>query len=219
MGLRLFHISLLERESQLITTRKLTILFICAPLFAYAQVYKCKQPDGSTTFQDQECPSGATSSQIESKSKNTHPTSESLQKFGLDASCQQELNSAANNCGPTLDVALKQCLREKLSSPCWDQIAAPPSVKRDSACMQEAQAANCIPQATLATQQCMQRTLSAKCNQQRMTAEARIEKSRTACDPQINRWREEVRSCGDKGKTQDEQWKCISQVQKPVCDQ
>lgn len=39
-------------------------LLMCAPLIAQAQVNKCKQPDGSLTFQDFPCPSGTVSSKI-----------------------------------------------------------------------------------------------------------------------------------------------------------
>lgn len=40
------------------------LLLVCVPLFAHAQAYKCKQPNGSVSFQDQPCPTGATSSTI-----------------------------------------------------------------------------------------------------------------------------------------------------------
>jgi aspartyl protease family protein len=42
----------------------LTILLACLPLSGYAQLYKCKRPDGTSTFQDTECPAGASSSKI-----------------------------------------------------------------------------------------------------------------------------------------------------------
>ena len=46
------------------TTRKWLALLICIPAFAHAQAFKCTQPDGSTTFQDQECTAGAKESEI-----------------------------------------------------------------------------------------------------------------------------------------------------------
>ena len=42
----------------------LTILLACLPLSGYAQLYKCKRPDGSSTFQDTECPAGASATKI-----------------------------------------------------------------------------------------------------------------------------------------------------------
>lgn len=42
----------------------LTILLACLPVAGQAQLYKCKRADGSSTFQDTECPSGATSTKI-----------------------------------------------------------------------------------------------------------------------------------------------------------
>jgi hypothetical protein len=40
------------------------MLLLCFPLLAQAEAYKCKQPDGSLSFQDQPCPSGAISSAL-----------------------------------------------------------------------------------------------------------------------------------------------------------
>ncbi|HXA47083.1 MAG TPA: DUF4124 domain-containing protein [Burkholderiaceae bacterium] len=40
------------------------ILFICLPLFAQAGAYKCKQPNGSVSFQEAPCPANAESSSI-----------------------------------------------------------------------------------------------------------------------------------------------------------
>lgn len=39
-------------------------LFISAPLMVQAQAYKCKQPDGSLSFQDHPCLAGAVSSKL-----------------------------------------------------------------------------------------------------------------------------------------------------------
>jgi hypothetical protein len=40
------------------------ILFIWLPLFAQAGAYKCKQPNGSVSFQDAPCPTNAESSSV-----------------------------------------------------------------------------------------------------------------------------------------------------------
>jgi hypothetical protein len=40
------------------------ILFICLPLIAQAGAYKCKQPNGSVSFQDTPCPANAESSSV-----------------------------------------------------------------------------------------------------------------------------------------------------------
>ena len=42
----------------------LSLLLMSFPLVAYAQVYKCKQANGSTSFQEQPCPEGAKSSTL-----------------------------------------------------------------------------------------------------------------------------------------------------------
>ena len=39
-------------------------LLLCSPLVAQAQVYKCKQADGSLHFQSSPCPAGASSSTV-----------------------------------------------------------------------------------------------------------------------------------------------------------
>lgn len=45
---------------------RVLVLFACCPLFASAQGFKCKMPDGSLSFQEQPCPAGATSSSMPS---------------------------------------------------------------------------------------------------------------------------------------------------------
>jgi Domain of unknown function (DUF4124) len=42
----------------------LLALLMLIPLFAEAQAYKCKQPNGSLSFQDQPCPAGAVSTTL-----------------------------------------------------------------------------------------------------------------------------------------------------------
>jgi hypothetical protein len=37
---------------------------LCAPLLAHAQAYRCKQPNGAMSFQDQPCAAGAASSTL-----------------------------------------------------------------------------------------------------------------------------------------------------------
>lgn len=40
------------------------LLLVCLPLVGHAQMYKCKQADGRTTFQDVECPPGTAGTKI-----------------------------------------------------------------------------------------------------------------------------------------------------------
>jgi len=42
----------------------LALLIAALPLPSVAQAYKCKQPNGSTSFQDQPCPTGSTGSTV-----------------------------------------------------------------------------------------------------------------------------------------------------------
>lgn len=40
------------------------VLFMCVPLIAQAQAYRCKQPNGALSFQDHPCLAGSASSKI-----------------------------------------------------------------------------------------------------------------------------------------------------------
>lgn len=57
----------------------LTILLACLPLATHAQLYKCKRPDGSSTFQDTACAADASSTKI------TAPKSGAAQSMTLSA--------------------------------------------------------------------------------------------------------------------------------------
>jgi len=51
-------------KMQFITRLFLATLMTSASLVAHAQLYKCKQANGSTTFQDVECPQAASSTKL-----------------------------------------------------------------------------------------------------------------------------------------------------------
>jgi hypothetical protein len=139
-------------------------------------------------------------------------------KYGIDAGCQQEVMGGAEHCGPVFNDSLKQCWKVKLSSVCFDQVNSPPSVKRDSVCVQEVEKSNaqCTPEAMSATAQCMKKTLSANCSQQQLTVAAKMEKSRMDCEPKMRAYSDGLRSCF-KMKTEIDQTRCLDTLPKPNC--
>jgi len=54
------------------------ILLVCFPKAVSAEIYKCKQPNGSLTYQDHDCPAGSIGPTMESNSTSPVRTSQSL---------------------------------------------------------------------------------------------------------------------------------------------
>jgi hypothetical protein len=53
-------VALITRREQFVRARFLCVLVMLVPMAATAQAYKCKRPDGKTSFQDQPCDEGST---------------------------------------------------------------------------------------------------------------------------------------------------------------
>ena len=180
-----------------------------------AQIYKCKQIDGSTSFQDHACETGTTGKQIDSKTPDSVPASETMQKLGFDSSCQQEANITANKCSSALNDSLQTCWKQKLSLACFNQVSSPPSVKRDDSCIE--QAMQCSPEGLEGVKRCVQENSSTKCNQQRLAMQSSIESKQELCAPQFKKWADGMRGCGGQGKSESEQLTCIDKLPKPTC--
>jgi hypothetical protein len=57
-------IAMAQNEMTTKISAALMAAFLCIPLLAHAQAYKCKQPDGSLGFQDHPCQVGAAGTAI-----------------------------------------------------------------------------------------------------------------------------------------------------------
>jgi aspartyl protease family protein len=53
--------------------KRMLVLMIFLPLAAHAQMFKCKRADGSTAYQDVECPPGASSTKLADISSSSRP--------------------------------------------------------------------------------------------------------------------------------------------------
>lgn len=137
----------------------------CAPLLASAQGYKCKQPDGSVSYQDHACAAGtASSSAVPTDLGGAAALHNSLPPSGsLDASCEQSARHALSTCFTGMDVALKRCQATRMTPACNAQMATP-GVRADPACAR--QAMTCLGESLQPAQACMDRELPAACKQQ-----------------------------------------------------
>ena len=133
----------------------LALALACTPWLAHAQGYKCKQADGSVSYQDHACPSGASSTTVS--------TDQSLDiglppLTGLDASCQQSVHHAVSTCLSPIQDAIKRCYKVRLSSSCNAQLLAG---NRAGACA--AQAAPCVQDGAIEGRRCIVNVLPPTC--------------------------------------------------------
>src|SRR5450755_4597487 len=83
---------------------------------------------------------------------------------GLDESCMRHWNEVAERCGNESEVATKQCWRQRLTTDCFDKVAAGTGTKDTSCKQQLQQAAMPCTEASLAVgKQCMFQNISQKC--------------------------------------------------------
>jgi len=94
----------------------LAAMLACAPWLAHAQGYKCKQADGSVSYQDHACPAGTASSA--SVATDLSLDSGMPQLEGLDAGCRQSARHMVSVCRGPADASLHQCWRARLTSLC-----------------------------------------------------------------------------------------------------
>ena len=141
-------------------------IMACASLLAHAQGYKCKQADGSVSYQDHACAAGtASSSAVPTDLGGGETFRRSLPPMtSLDANCQQAAKHALSACLGGMDTALKRCEATSMTPTCQAQMNGPRNGPHDEACAK--QALGCLSQSLQGTQACMQRELPAGCMQQ-----------------------------------------------------
>ena len=136
----------------------LALTLACVPWLAHAQGYKCRQADGSTSYQDHACPSGTASSSAVS-------TDESLDiglppLTGLDAPCQHTVRQTVSNCLSPVQETIKRCYKARLSSSCNAKMLAGGG-RRDAVCA--SQAAPCVQDGVTEAKRCIVNALPPTC--------------------------------------------------------
>lgn len=141
-----------------------TAIMVCSTLLAQAQGYKCKQTDGSVSYQDHACGAGtASSSALPSDLGGGQTLHQSLPPSGsLDANCEQSAKHALSVCFAGTDATLKSCQAAKMTPACRTQMSTP-GVRPDPACAN--QALTCLGESLRPAQTCMERDIPAACRQ------------------------------------------------------
>ena len=146
--------------------QRLVVAFVlaCVPWLAHAQAHKCRQADGSISFQDHPCPpvaaSGAESAD-ETVDIGLPPLSE------LDAPCQLTVNHAVSTCLLPVKDRLDRCYKSRLSSACSRKMIAG-TARQDPVCVK--QAAPCVQEGVVETRRCVVNALPPTCVAQLRTA-------------------------------------------------
>jgi len=143
----------------------LALTLACVPWLAHAQGYKCKQADGSTTYQDHACPSGTASSSAVSTDQSLDIGLPPL--TGLDAPCQQSVHHAVSGCMSPIQDTIKRCYKVRLSSSCNAAMLAGTG-RSNAACA--AQAAPCVQDGVYEARRCIVSALPPTCVSQLRTA-------------------------------------------------
>jgi len=141
----------------------LALTLACVPWLAHAQGYKCKQADGTTSYQDHACPSGTASSSAVATDQSLDIGLPPL--TGLDAPCQQNVHHAVSTCLSPIQDAIKRCYKVRLSSSCNAQMLAG---NRNATCA--AQAAPCVQEGVYEARRCIVAALPPTCVSQLRTA-------------------------------------------------
>lgn len=144
----------------------LAALLACMPWVAHAQGYKCKQADGSVSYQDHACAAGtASSSAVPTDLSGGEQFRRSLPSTsGLDAGCQQATRQAMSVCLGGMDTTLKRCQATTMSPACRARMETRAGGTPDKACVQ--QALGCLSESLQGAQACFQRELPATCRAQ-----------------------------------------------------
>ena len=144
-------------------------LLACVPLLSQAQGFRCRQPDGSTSYQDHACAAGSSSSTVQTDLSGLDLGLPGLE--GLDPSCKANVQHTLSVCAPQLDNSLKRCYHSSLSARCYLVMTGGTGVKREQACVQ--QAMPCISQGMSEAKRCMRQELQPVCVQQAAAARNR----------------------------------------------
>ena len=92
-------------------------LVACAPLLVHAAGYKCKQADGSVSYQDRACAAGSASTAVQTDMSGFDIAG--LPGYAnLDSSCQGSAKHTVSVCVPQLDASIKRCYQSRLSARC-----------------------------------------------------------------------------------------------------
>jgi hypothetical protein len=142
------------------------ILITCASLLAHAQGYKCKQADGSVSYQDHACAAGtASSSAVPTDLGGGEAFRRGLPPMtSLDGGCQQAAKQALTVCFGAMDTTLKRCQSTSMTATCRAQMNGPRNGPHDEVCAK--QALGCLSESLQGTQACFQRELPPACMQQ-----------------------------------------------------
>lgn len=148
----------------------LAVILACMPWLAHAQGFKCKQADGSTSYQDHACPAGsASSTSVQTDMSGIDLGLGSIE--GLDPSCKANMQHTVSVCMPQIDNTVKACYHARLSAHCYLQMTGGTGVHREQACVQ--QASSCISQGVAEAQRCVRQYVQPACAEQVAAARRR----------------------------------------------
>ena len=138
-------------------------ILACLPLLSAAQGFKCRQPDGSTSYQDHACAAGSTTSgTVQTDMSGLDLGLSDIE--GLDASCKANVQHAMSSCAPQLDNTLKRCYHANLTPHCYLQMTGGTGVKREPACVQRAMP--CLSEGLSEARRCLRGEIQPACAQQ-----------------------------------------------------
>ncbi len=95
----------------------LAFVLACVPWLAHAQGFKCRQADGSVSYQDRACAAGSASTAVQTDMSGFDIAG--LPGYAnLDSSCQGSAKHTVSVCVPQLDASIKRCYQSRLSARC-----------------------------------------------------------------------------------------------------
>jgi len=139
----------------------------CLIFSAHAEMFKCKQPDGTFAFQDFACGTSAPGPAKKLPVPQTLPQTGGNQGGASgNQSCAQENVFASGVCSSKYNETISKCVASTLSPICAKQFQGPVD-KHDDACNREIpqRLRQCLPAANAFRSQCVASNLSAKCRQ------------------------------------------------------
>ena len=116
----------------------LACVVACMPWFAHAQGFKCKQADGSVSYQDHACAAGSASSSAIQTDMSGIDVSTLPGYNNLDPSCRQSAKHTVSVCVPQIDESMKRCYHSRLSAHCYVDMTASAGAHRDPVCVRQA---------------------------------------------------------------------------------
>ena len=141
----------------------LAFVLACVPWLAHAQGFKCKQADGTVSYQDHACAAGSTSSAVQTDMSGFDIAG--LPGYAnLDSSCQASAKHTVSVCVPQLDASIKRCYQSRMSARCYVDMTASAGAHRDPVCVR--QAMPCLQDGLGEAQRCIVQQLPPTCQQQ-----------------------------------------------------